>query len=103
MRSRSMAAWIMLALPLAAQTALPGTAPLTAQGDFASQMVDNINDYLLRATAESVHKRAGLWKRDYGSAELYGRSVTPNRERLKKIIGAVDPRVRDVAMDLMAT
>ena len=48
-------------------------------------MVDDINAYLLRATTESVAKRA------------------PNRERLKKIIGAVDPRLPGVSVELDAT
>ena len=51
-------------LPLSAQTPLAGTAPLTAQGDFAAQMVDGINEYLLRATSESVSKRSAHWKQD---------------------------------------
>jgi dienelactone hydrolase len=93
----------MLWLPLAAQTPLPGTASLTAQGDLAAQMVDGINEYLLRATSESPGKRAALWKRDYSSVENYERSISPNRERLKKIIGAVDPRVPVVSMELAAT
>src|SRR5438445_3678376 len=98
------AAWLTLvSLPLVAQAPLPGTTPLTAQGDFAAQMVDGINDYLLRATSESAARRSTRWKRDYASAEGYERSVSPNRERLKTIIGAVDPRVRDVSVELVAT
>src|SRR6266536_3585520 len=73
-----------------AQTTLPGTAPLTAEGDLAEQMVDGINRYLLRETDASVEKRARLWKRDYGSLESYNQSVAPNRERFGKILGVVD-------------
>jgi len=93
----------ILWLPLAGQTPLPGTTALTSQGDFAAQMVDGINEYLLRATSESANKRAALWKRDYGSAANYERSISPNRERLKKIIGAVDPRVPEVSIEQVAT
>jgi dienelactone hydrolase len=93
----------MLWLPVAAQTPLPGTAPLTGQGDFAAQMVDGINDYLVRAASGSPGARAALWKRDYSSAEIYERSIAPNRERLKKIIGAVDSRIPNVSMELAAT
>src|ERR1051325_10416791 len=82
-----------LALPLAAQTPLPGTAALTGQADFAAQMVNGINDYLDRASSASPGARLALWKRDYTSVANYERSIAPNRERLKKIIGAVDPRV----------
>ena len=70
---------------LSAQTALPGTAPLTSQGDLAMRMVDDINAYLLRATVESVSKGV------------------PDRERLKKIIGAVDPRLSNSGLELDAT
>jgi dienelactone hydrolase len=70
--------------PLQAQNSLPGTAPLAAQGDLALRMVDDINDYLVRATKESAAKRK------------------PDRERLKKIIGAVDPRL-PASVELDAT
>ena len=90
-------------LPAGRASAAPGTAALTAKGDFAAQMVDGINDYLLRATSESVSSRSALWKRDYASPEAYERSVAPNRERLKKIIGAVDPRVREISLEYVAS
>lgn len=69
-----------LTLALFAQAALPGTAPLSAQGDLATQMVDGIHRYLDRETAGAEAKRTG---------------VTPRPERLRKIIGAVDARVPD--------
>ncbi len=72
-----MALWSAASLALA-QEALPGTAPLTAKGDLAAQMVDGINTFLLRETAAAESKRAG---------------TVPGRERLRKIIGAVDERV----------
>jgi dienelactone hydrolase len=84
-----------------AQTNLPGTTPLTADSDFAMQMVDGINQHLQKATAASVGERAKLWKRNYQSREAYEQSVAVNREHLRRIIGAVDPRlpVRDIALD----
>src|SRR6266576_1156484 len=60
---------LSVAFRLAAQTFLPGTAPLKTQGDLAAEMVDGINEYLVRATAESVAKRS---------------ATRPDRERLKK-------------------
>ena len=103
MIAKTMLPAVILWLPLAAQTPLAGTAPLTGQGDFPAQMVDGINDYLVRLSSESPSARAALWKRDYSSVENYERSIAPNRERLKKIIGAVDPRVPAVSMDLVST
>jgi len=66
---------LLLIMPAGAQTSLPGTTLLTPRPDFAMDMVDGINDFLLRATADSTARRGG------------------DRERLKRIIGAVDPRV----------
>ena len=86
-----------------AQTTLPGTAPLTAEGDLAEQMVEGIKRYLLRETDASVEKRSRLWNRNYGSLESYDQSVAANRERFAKIIGAVDARVAEVELHLDAT
>jgi cephalosporin-C deacetylase-like acetyl esterase len=82
---------------------LPGTKPLAAKGDFAAQMVDGMHKYLDRELAASVKKRAQFWKPDYSSPEAYTKSVEPNRERLKKILGVVDPRIPKVEMEYIAT
>ena len=79
---------LSVAFRLAAQTFLPGTAPLKTQGDLAAEMVDGINEYLVRATAESVAKRS---------------ATRPDRERLKEIIGAVDPRLPITSVGLDTT
>jgi len=94
---------LMLVFHAAAQSVLPGTAPLTTQGDFAAEMVAGINDYLLRATADSVAQRSAFWNRDYASAQRYERSIANDRERLRKIIGAVDPRVPVTAVEFEGT
>ncbi|MBA3438479.1 MAG: hypothetical protein H0T92_01230, partial [Pyrinomonadaceae bacterium] len=64
-------------------------------------MVDGINLYLQKTTAASIGRRGNLWKRNYQSAEAYNQSVSPNREHLRRIIGAVDPRlpVQDLLLD----
>src|SRR5262249_30253826 len=84
---------LLIPLPFATAQTLPGTKPLTMEGDLAAIMVDGINAYLLKETAAAESRRAGFWKRDYSSREAYERSLAPNRERLRKMIGAVDPRV----------
>ena len=105
----SICLWLSLVIRLAdtsvvlAQSTLPGTSPLTAEGDLAEQMVEGIKRYLLRETDASIEKRAGLWKRNYGSLESYDQSVAANRERFAKIIGAVDARVAEVELHLDAT
>src|SRR5882672_5494280 len=73
-------------------SSLPGTTPLTVQGDLSSQMVAGIDKFLTRETERSVLERQKLWQRDFSSAQAYEKSVQPNRERLRKIIGAVDAR-----------
>lgn len=82
---------------------LPGTSPLTMQGDLATQMVDGIHRFLLRRTQEAGQERGRLWQRDYQSAEAYDRSVSPNRERFRQIIGAVDPRIGVRTPELLGT
>jgi dienelactone hydrolase len=67
--------------------------PLTAQGDLGMQMVDGIHQHLLAQTAQLAAERPRWWSRDFSSAASYERSVAANRERFRRIIGAVDERV----------
>ena len=93
-RARWCGGVIALFLPLSAHAqALPGTKLLEGKADFARVMVDGIGKYLDRETAASVEKRKAHWKLDYSSPQAYVKSVAPNRERFKKIIGVVDQRL----------
>src|SRR5688500_5813842 len=74
-------------------TPLNGTEPLTLTGDIPAQMRGGIDRFVTRETERSVAERAKLWKRDFSSPAAYEKSVAPNRERLRKIIGAVDARL----------
>ena len=82
---------------------LPGTGRLELEGDPASQMVEGIDKFLLRKTAASTENRARHWKRDTSSPEKYNASIAANREHLKRIIGAVDPREAFEGLELLAT
>src|SRR5207253_4836815 len=83
-----------LFLPLSARAqALPGTKLLDTKADFARLMVVGIGKYLDCETAASANKRKAYWKPDYSSPEAYVKSVAPNRERFKKIIGEIDERL----------
>ncbi len=82
---------------------LEGTAPLTVEGDIAAQMVAGIDKFLLRGIELSVGRREKFWKRDFSSPEAYNKSIEPNRERLKKILGVIDERVEFDAPELVAT
>ena len=70
--------------------ALDQTAPLEFHGDLAAHMVDGIHHYLDRATEAAAGSREKFWNRDYRSTERYNLSVAPNRDHLRRIIGAVD-------------
>ncbi|MCA1686045.1 MAG: dienelactone hydrolase family protein, partial [Planctomycetia bacterium] len=98
-------AWLLLVSSARADgpEPLPGTEPLTMQGDIASTLVEGVDRFLLRKTDESVAKRAAFWKRDVGSPEKYAASVAPNRERLKQITGVRDARVPFDAPELVGT
>jgi dienelactone hydrolase len=72
--------------------ALPGTQPLTMEGDLAAQMVEGIGEFFDKETQTAVAQRSEQWNPDFSSHESYVASLQPNRERLMKIIGADDPR-----------
>jgi dienelactone hydrolase len=82
---------------------LPGTQPLTLEGDIASQLVDGVDKFLLREIDKSVERRARHWKRDFSSPEAYDKSIEPNRKRLAHILGVRDPRVPFDAPELVGT
>ncbi len=86
-----------------ARKSLPGTQPLHLQGDLAARMVAGLKSFLLKKTEESVAAREKLWQRDVSSPAAYAKSVAPNRERLRRCLGVVDPRVKDPQMQLVAT
>jgi len=103
MPSRSLALFALLFASTAWADPLPGTKPLETKDDLARTMVDGIHRYLDRATADSVKKRDAHWKPDYSSHAAYEKSIQPNRERLKKILGVVDPRLQVTALDYVGT
>jgi len=85
---------------LPGQATLPGTAPLVMENDPAAAMVEGIHTFLDRETAQAVKTRERFWKRDYASAEAYSGSLSANRERFRKIIGATDARLPVTEMQL---
>lgn len=82
---------------------LPNTKPLTIAEPLDQYMVGGIDRFALRELADSPNRRESKWKRDYSSAEAYQQSIAGNRERLLKIIGAVDARVTNPAIELLTT
>jgi len=82
---------------------LPGTQPLTIEGDIASQLVDGVDKFLLQQIDASVGRRAHYWHRDVSSAEAYNKSIEPNRERLAHILGVRDARIPFDGPELIGT
>lgn len=72
---------------------LPGTTPLTWQGDLADKMMEGLHGHIEQKITQAVEKRARHWKRDSSSPAAYDKSIQPNRWRLQKVIGVVDPRL----------
>jgi dienelactone hydrolase len=97
--------FLLIAVGVAAQTALrlEGTDPLSGPGDLSPQMVEGIDRFLMRELDESIEHRARHWQRDFSSRQAYEKSVDPNRERLRRILGAVDLRYAVTALDLQST
>src|SRR5436190_20858456 len=80
----------------------PGTAPLTAEGDLAAQMVEGIDRYLLRRTADSVAGRSERWKQITGAGNDR-RTLLTHRARLTEVLGLTEPRVPFDAPRVVAT
>ncbi|MSU58439.1 MAG: hypothetical protein EXS35_09715 [Pedosphaera sp.] len=89
------------AIPAQEQTVLPDTKPLTLQGDLSAQMVAGIDKFLTREIERSVAGRNKFWQRDFSSRAAYAKSVQPNRDRLRQIIGAVDARLPVTALEFV--
>ncbi len=84
---------LLAGLAGAAQEVLPDTQPLTFQGDLSAQMVAGIDRFFTREIERSIAGRKRYWQRDFSSLAAYHASVRTNRERLRTITGAVDPRL----------
>jgi dienelactone hydrolase len=82
---------------------LPGTQPLTWDGDLSTRMVAGIDKFLMGELDRSVVERQKLWTRDFSSRAAYEKSVEPNRQRLQKYIGAVDPRLPVKALEYVTS
>ncbi|MBW3598275.1 MAG: dienelactone hydrolase family protein [Planctomycetes bacterium] len=82
---------------------LPGTAPLTWEGDIASRLVDGVDRFLLRELENSIQRRAEHWDRDGASPEAYDKSIEPNRKRLRHVLGVRDARVPFEGLELLGT
>jgi dienelactone hydrolase len=89
---------------LHAQAPLPGTVPLTLQGDLSAQMIAGIDRFLEAETVRAASGREAFWRPDFsGDRAAYERSVQPNRDRLTPMLGLIDPRVPDIEVEFVAS
>lgn len=77
----------------AAPDPLPGTAPLTGNADMIQLTIRQWDDRMLQEIAAARSQRERFWHRDLSSPAAFDRSVAPNRDRLRRRIGAVDAPV----------
>ena len=92
-----------VAFARAQEAVLPGSQPLSLQGDLSAQMVAGIDKFLLREIDRAPSERAGLWQYNFSSREAHEKSIAPNRERFRKYIGAVDGRVPVAELEYIET
>ena len=80
-------------MPPAVAEPLPGTAPLEMDRPLDELMIEGIDRFLLRRTAEQKTRRRDQWKG--ALADGVGREVFRawTRQRLREILGVVDQRV----------
>jgi dienelactone hydrolase len=102
MNTSTFGLWFLASVSSAVDT-LPGTNPLTMEGDLAAQMVTSLDEFVAQAVEDSVESRQQLWNRDYRSHEDYTASIAPNRERFRGYIGCVDERMPIDALHYVAT
>jgi dienelactone hydrolase len=69
---------------------LPGTTPLTWDGDVSAKILDGAHLFIEEKINESVGSRLKYWNRDFTSAEAYTTSIEPNRKRFMKNLGVED-------------
>ena len=69
---------------------LPGTRPLTWQGDLSVKMLDGAHKFIEDKIQASISARQKLWNRDFSTSAAYEMSIEPNRQRFMKYMGVVD-------------
>ena len=90
---RLLASVLLAAITTRADDALPGTELLTATGDLSRQMHEAALRDMDLKIEESLKTREQFWHRDLSSPEAYEKSIAPNREHFRQILGVVEPRV----------
>jgi dienelactone hydrolase len=79
--------------PQSTGTALPETGALDwPEEDLSGRMMDGAHRFVERQIADTQARSRRFWNYDPSSAAAWTASLEDNRQRLREIIGAVDPR-----------
>jgi len=70
---------------------LAGTEPFTQTDDISAQMVEGIDRWLDRETAQAAEKRNHAWQ-EAASGDHWEAFINAHREKLRQILGVTDPR-----------
>ena len=79
--------------PPAAQPLAQTTALEWPEEDLSGRMMDGAHRFVERQIAETQARSDRFWKYDRSSPAAWNAALDDNRDRLREIIGAVDPRV----------
>ena len=80
--------------PTPAAEPLPDTKPLTDDGDLAAKMVAGMHKYLDAELSRVFSTRGDdPLALDHSTPEALGRTLRPHQDRLRKMLGATDPRL----------
>jgi dienelactone hydrolase len=82
---------------------LPGTSPLTIEGDLASQMVDGLHRFLATQTDKTARQREDRWKQQFAHPETRQAFLASERAWLADHLGLRESRPKKVEMELVAT
>ena len=77
----------------AAPDVLSGTQPLDwPDEDLSARLMDGAHRFVERKIADAARERSRYWQSDATSLAACAASIGENREKLREILGAVDPR-----------
>ena len=72
---------------------LPGTKPLTLEGDLAERMLEGAHRFLDRKLTETLVRRSNHWEKGLSSPKNKEAFLDDNRKELARIIGVTEKRV----------
>ncbi len=96
-------ALVCLAHTVSAKANLPGTKPLTVEGDLAEHMLDGAHRFLDRKLVKTGNSRSAYWKNSASSPADLKKSLSGNQAELARVLGVVEERVAFAAPNMVTT